>query len=69
MINILINLKYDPQLVCNCLTDLQIDLWDTQHYEIGLAEGFARNEAGQAMLTEEQLEILREIFERLEGTL
>ncbi len=68
LINILINLEYDPQQICNCLTEIQVDLWDTEHYELGIAEGFARNASGQASLTDEQLKTVRDIYQRLEET-
>ena len=63
--DILINLDYDPDQVCRCMTDITVDTETLTGIRINLTEGFARCERGQAALTEEQARTLREILDRL----
>lgn len=60
---ILANLSYDPQMICDCMAEFRADTESGQDYQIHLTEEFVRCEKGQAKLTKEQVEILREILE------
>lgn len=60
--DILINLSYDPELVCKCVPDFSVDTEFGTGYGISLS-GYARCGEGQAELTEEQLQQIRQILE------
>lgn len=62
---ILINLDYDPDQVCRCMTDITVDTETLTDIRINLGEAFARCEKGQAALTEEQVQVIRQIIEKL----
>ena len=64
--DILDNLPYDPAKVCNCVAEFTIDTEMTSGYEINLTESFVRCELGQADLTSEQAQTIREILSGLE---
>lgn len=61
--DLLINLSYDPQLVCKCLPDFDVETEFGTTYGISLS-GYARCESGQANLTEEQISAIQEILNR-----
>lgn len=61
---ILLNLEYSPHKLCKCLPQYILKT-DFGEFGIHLSEGYARCEEGQADLTAEQVETLREIIERL----
>lgn len=62
---LLMGLPYDPQAVCRCMTEYSATIeWKIADYGINLTEGFARCETGQATLTDEQIDTLRDIIER-----
>ena len=63
---ILENLDYDPQSVCNCLAEFTVETEVGTEYEVNLTEYFARCDAGQAALTQEQADTIREVIERLD---
>lgn len=63
--DILVNLNYDPAQVCRCMAEFTVDTETLTGIQVNLTEGFARCEKGQAALTEEQAEILREILQSL----
>jgi hypothetical protein len=60
--DILINLKYDPMRVCRCAPEFTVKTEFGEPYGVNLAQGYARCEEGQADLTEEQIEKIREIL-------
>ena len=60
--DILINLKYDPMRVCNCLPEFTVKTEFGEPYGVNLSQGYARCEEGQADLTEEQIEQICEIL-------
>ena len=62
---ILDNLEYDPNAVCRCIASITIDTELIPGIEVNLGEGFARCDLGQANLTEEQAETIRNILNRL----
>ena len=62
---ILINLDYDPDQVCSCMTDITVDTETLTDIRINLGEAFARCEKGQAALTEEQVQTIQQIIEKL----
>ena len=61
--DILINLKYDPMRVCRCVPEFTIKTEFGEPYGVNLSQGYARCEEGQADLTEEQIERIREILD------
>lgn len=63
--DILINLDYDPEQVCRCMTDITVDTETLTGIRLNLTEAFARCEKGQAALTEKQSGIIREIIDNL----
>ena len=63
--DILINLDYDPEQVCRCMTDITVDTETLTGIRLNLTEAFARCEQGQAALTEKQSGIIREIIDNL----
>lgn len=64
--DILANLDYDPNETCRCMTEFTVDTEKIPGIEVNLTEGFARCEKGQAALTEEQAETIREIIDTLQ---
>lgn len=60
---ILKGLEYNPVKVCKCLPQFRV-VTQTEDYGVHLSEGYARCDAGQASLTQEQVEIIREIYRR-----
>lgn len=63
--NILYRLDYDPAQLCRCVAEFTADTEMGTGYEISLTEYFVRFEGGQAVLTEEQADTLREIVTAL----
>lgn len=62
--DIVINLAYDPESVCRCLPEFTVDTEFGDGYGVNLTESYVRCEAGQAALTAEQAETIRDILER-----
>lgn len=62
--DILINLAYDPDHICRCPAELTVNTEFGTVYWVNLTESFARCEAGQADLTAEQTEAVRDILAR-----
>ena len=62
--DILINLAYDPDQICRCMTAFTVDTEFGNGYGVNLTEFYARCEAGQAALTVEQTEAIRGILDR-----
>ena len=61
--DILINLKYDPMRVCRCAPEFTVKTEFGEPYGVNISQGYARCEEGQADLTEEQIEKIREILD------
>lgn len=59
---ILANLNYDPGKICRCMPQFTVDTEFGIGYQIHLDNGFVRCEKGQAELTLEQIEQIREII-------
>lgn len=64
--DILVNLDYDPDAVCRCMTDITVDTETLTGIQLNTAEGFARCEKGQAALTEKQAAVLQEVIDSLQ---
>lgn len=62
MTDILINLDYDKNKLCKCLPEYTVDTEFGTGYGINLTEGYARSTKGQADLTQEQIDKLKEII-------
>lgn len=62
MTDILINLDYDKGKLCKCLPEYTVDTEFGTGYGINITEGYARCDKGQAELTEEQVDKLKEII-------
>ena len=62
--DMLLNLDYSPHKVCRCLPQYKLKT-DFGEFGIHLSEGYARCEKGQAKLTAEQIQTLREIIDKL----
>ncbi|MBO5867604.1 MAG: hypothetical protein J6Q54_01690, partial [Oscillospiraceae bacterium] len=60
--DILLNLDYDPMKVCRCKPEYTVDTEFETGYGINLTQGYARSKKGQADLTREQIEQIREII-------
>lgn len=59
--DILINLDYDPKKLCKCLPEYTVETEFGTPYGINITSGYARSDAGQADLTEEQINKIKEI--------
>lgn len=64
--DILINLDYNPDQVCRCLTTVTVDTELLTGIQLNLQEGFARCEQGQAALTEEEAKTIQAIIDSLQ---
>ncbi len=62
MTDILINLDYDKSKLCKCLPEYTVDTEFGTGYGINLTAGYARCDKGQAELTQEQIDELKEII-------
>ncbi len=62
--DIVVNLAYDPEAVCRCLPEFTVDTEFGDGYGVNLTESCVRCEAGQAPLTAEQVETIREVLEQ-----
>lgn len=62
---ILKNLPYNPEAVCRCMAEFTVDTETLSGIQVNLTEAFARCERGQAALTEEQVQTIRTIVEKL----
>lgn len=60
--DILVNLYYKPEKVCRCLPQYTVDT-EFGSYGISLSDSYARCEKGQADLTQEQVETIKEIID------
>ena len=60
--DVLINLKYDPMKLCRCLPEFTVTTELGGSYGVNLSQGYARCSDGQADLTAEQVELIRQIL-------
>lgn len=60
--DILINLDYDKNKFCNCSPEYTVDTEFGTGYGINISEGYARCKDGQADLTQEQIDKLKDII-------
>lgn len=65
--DLLLNLDYDQNKVCRCLTEYTVDTEFGMGYGLNLSEFYARCEKGQADLTAGQVERIREIITMLQS--
>lgn len=61
--DILINLDYDKNKLCKCLPEYTVDTEFGTGYGINLSAGYVRCDKGQADLTAEQIDKLKDIVE------
>ena len=61
--DLLLYLNYGGD-VCRCLPEYSVDTEFGTGYGVNLTAGYVRHDGGQADLTEEQTELIREILER-----
>lgn len=61
--DILINLEYDPNKLCDCMTEFSVVTEEGTNYGVNLTETYARCDGGQADLTAEQVELIQKILE------
>lgn len=66
--DILINLDYDPDKLCNCRPEYTVDTEFALGHGINLTQGYARCDKGQADLTQEQIDQIAQIIEWAETT-
>ena len=63
--DILVWLDYDPGAVCRCMAEFTVDTETLEGIQVNLTEAYARCEAGQAALTEAQVQTIRTIIDKL----
>ena len=56
------SLSYDPQRMCKCLPEYDVVVSEDLSWGLNLSEGYARNGVGQARLTREQVDRIRDIL-------
>ncbi len=61
--DLLLHLDYDPDRICRCMPEFTVDTEFGTGYGIHLSQGYARCEKGQAALTEEQIQTIRQILQ------
>lgn len=64
--DLLLNLDYDPEAVCDCPGEYEAETELQVRYEISLTGYFVRCRDGQAALTEEEAETIRQILTQLD---
>ena len=62
---ILENLDYNSDDICSCSTEFTVETEVGTEYEVNLTEYFARCDAGQAALTQKQVDAIGEIIDQL----
>ncbi|MBR4072496.1 MAG: hypothetical protein IKK24_01020, partial [Clostridia bacterium] len=62
MTDILVNLDYDKNKLCKCLPEYKVDTEFGTGYGINITSGYARCDKGQADLTKEQIDKLKQII-------
>ena len=62
--DIVINLDYNPDAICRCLPEYEVDTEFGDGYGVNLSDAYVRCDAGQASLTTEQAETIQNIILR-----
>lgn len=60
--DLLLNLAYDPDKLCDCMSEFTVKTEFGGPYGVNLSQGYARYDGGQADLTKEQIEVIRNIL-------
>ena len=60
--DLLLNLAYDPDKLCDCMSEFTVKTEFGGHYGVNLSQGYARYDGAQADLTKEQIEVIRNIL-------
>lgn len=64
--DLVINLDYDPNAICRCMGEYSVKTEASEvRYVINLTKAFVRCPEGQAPLTEEQVQIIQQIIDKL----
>ena len=61
--DLLLNLAYDPDKLCDCMSEFTVKTEFGGPYGVNLSQGYARCESGQADLTAEQIQTIRHILD------
>lgn len=60
--DLLLNLAYDPDKLCDCMSEFTVKTEFGGPYGVNLSQGYARYDGAQAYLTKEQIEVIRNIL-------
>ena len=60
--DLLLNLAYDPDKLCDCMSEFTVKTEFGGQYGLNLSQGYARCDGAQADLTKEQIEVIRTIL-------
>ena len=60
--DLLLNLAYDPDKLCDCMSEFTVKTEFGGPYGVNLSQGYARYDGAQADLTKEQIEVIRNIL-------
>lgn len=60
--DLLLNLAYDPDKLCDCMSEFTVKTEFGGPYGVNLSQGYARYDGAQADLTKEQIEVIRTIL-------
>ena len=60
--DLLLNLAYDPDKLCDCMSEFTVKTEFGGPYGVNLSQSYARYDGGQAELTKEQIEAIRVIL-------
>ena len=60
--DLLLNLAYDPDKLCDCMSEFTVKTEFGGSYGVNLSQGYARYDGAQADLTKEQIEVIRNIL-------
>ena len=60
--DLLLNLAYDPEKLCDCMSEFTVKTEFGGPYGVNLSQGYARYDGAQADLTKEQIEVIRNIL-------
>lgn len=61
--DILINLDYDPNRICNCLPEFTVKTEFGDSYGVNLNQGYVRCDEGQGDLTSDQVALIQQILD------
>ena len=60
--DLLLNLAYDPDKLCDCMSEFTVKTEFGGPYGVNLSQGYARYDGAQADLTKKQIEMIRNIL-------